>query len=172
MLRTRHTGHFDTRFARHLWSLTRIYWTSSDVAKGGPLLAVCVAMELGLVYANVKLAWANSRVYNAVQKKQWPEFLSAIEIFLGVALAVVLISTYRIYVRNILQIRWREHLTDYFVKGWIGPYAYGHRELHHNDTDNPSRRGSTAEALRGGALQSRHGARTLGGLRVRDPGCS
>lgn len=136
----RHTGHFDTRSVRHLWSLTKIYWTSADVAKGGPLLALCVAMELGLVYANVKLAWANSGVFNAIQDKGWPEFVRAIEIFLGVALLVVVISTYRIYVRNILQIRWREHLTEHFVSSWIGPYAYGHRELHHNDTDNPDQR--------------------------------
>ena len=64
---------------------------------------------------------ANSRVFDAVQDKQWPTFLTAIEIFLGVALVVVFISTYRIYVRNILQIRWREQLTDYFLGDWIGP---------------------------------------------------
>jgi putative ATP-binding cassette transporter len=97
-------------------------------------------MELGLVYANVKLAWANSRVFNALQNGEWSEFLRAIEIFLFVALIVVLISTYRIYVRNILQIRWREYLTGHFVADWIGPYAYGHSELHHKDTDNPDQR--------------------------------
>ena len=137
---TRHPGHFDLRFIRHLAGLTRIYWTSKDAKRGAPLLALCVAMELGLVYANVNLAWANSKVFDAVQGKQWPRFVEAIEIFLGVALVVVLISTYRIYVRNILQIRWREHMTAYFVDGWIGPYAYGHAQLHHRDTDNPDQR--------------------------------
>ena len=140
MQRKRHPGHFDSRFARHLWELTRIYWRSPDVPKGGALLACCVAGELGLVYANVKLAWANSRVFNALQNGEWSEFLRAIEIFLFVALMVVLISTYRIYVRNILQIRWREYLTNHFVADWIGPYAYGHSELHHKDTDNPDQR--------------------------------
>ncbi len=140
MQRKRHPGHFDSRFARHLWELTRIYWRSPDVPKGSLLLACCIAGELGLVYANVKLAWANSRVFNALQNGEWGEFLSAIEIFLLVALVVVLISTYRIYVRNILQIRWREYLTGHFVSDWIGPYAYGHSELHHKDTDNPDQR--------------------------------
>lgn len=140
MLQKRHTGHFDTRFIRHLWGLTRIYWVSPDAKKGLGLLAACVAGELGLVFANVKLAWANSHVFNAVQNKQWPEFLEAIEMFLLVALGVVLISTYRIYLRNILQIRWRENLTHYFVGRWMGPCAYGHAELHHKDTDNPDQR--------------------------------
>ena len=140
MLPNRHPGHFDARFIRHLAGLTRIYWTSPDAKRGAPLLALCVAMELGLVYANVNLAWANGKVFDAVQGKQWPRFVEAIEIFLGVALVVVIISTYRIYVRNILQIRWREHLTRHFVDGWIGPYAYGHAQLHHRDTDNPDQR--------------------------------
>ncbi|MCK6556656.1 ABC transporter ATP-binding protein/permease [Candidatus Binatia bacterium] len=136
----RHAGHFDRRFVRHLFGLTRIYWTSPEAARGAPLLALCVAMELGLVYANVRLAWANGRVFNAVQNKAWAEFVHAIGIFLGVALVVVSIATYRIYFRNILQIRWREQMTQYFLGRWMGPYAYGHRELHHRDTDNPDQR--------------------------------
>ena len=137
---TRHPGHFDARFLRHLAGLTRIYWTSKDAVRGAPLLALCVAMELGLVYANVRLARANGDVFNAVQGKSWPQFVGAIEVFLATALVVVLISTYRIYFRNILQIRWREHMTRHFVDGWIGPYAYGHAQLHHRDTDNPDQR--------------------------------
>lgn len=137
---TRHPGHFDLRFIRHLASLTRIYWTSPDATRGAPLLALCIGMELALVYANVELASANADVFDAVQGKAWPAFVGAIEHFLLVALIVVLISTYRIYFRNILQIRWREHLTAYFVDGWIGPYAYDHSQLHHKQTDNPDQR--------------------------------
>lgn len=137
---TRHPGHFDLRFVRHLAALTRIYWTSPDAKRGVPLLALCVAMELGLVYANVNLAWANSQVFDAVQGKAWPRFVVAIEQFLLVALVVVMISTYRIYFRNILQIRWREHMTAHFLDRWVGPYAYAHAELHHRTTDNPDQR--------------------------------
>ncbi|HZR80309.1 MAG TPA: ABC transporter ATP-binding protein/permease [Candidatus Binatia bacterium] len=140
MEQTRHPGHFDARFVRHLASLTRIYWTSPDAKRGAPLLLLCVAMELGLVYANVRLAGANGAVFNAIQGKAWPRFVDAIEHFLLVALIVVLISTYRIYFRNILQIRWRENLTAYFIDSWIGPYAYGHSQLHHEQTDNPDQR--------------------------------
>ena len=61
-------------------------------------------------------------------------------VFLAVALIVVFVSTYRIYVRNILQIRWRTHLTDHFLGEWMGPHAYWHRELHHKETDNPDQR--------------------------------
>lgn len=86
-----------SHFARDLWRLTRVYWSSPDAAKGGLLLALCVALELGTVYGNVRIAVAQSHVFNAVQDKQWPAFLTAIEWFLGIALVVVLVSTYRIY---------------------------------------------------------------------------
>jgi vitamin B12/bleomycin/antimicrobial peptide transport system ATP-binding/permease protein len=137
---SKHPAVFDRRFIRHLWRLTRIYWTSKDAGKGAGLLALCVAGELGNVYGQVQLAVAQSRIFNAVQDKEWPAFLTAIEIFLAVALLVVLVSTYRIYVRNILQMRWRTQLTDHFLGQWMGPHAYTHRELHHKDTDNPDQR--------------------------------
>jgi putative ATP-binding cassette transporter len=131
---------FERRFARHLWRLTRIYWTSSDNKKGAGLLLMCIAGELGTVYGNVRLAGAQAKVFDAVQNKQGGAFFDAMQVFLAIALMVVFVSTYRIYVRNILQIRWREHLTDYFVGEWIGPNAYWHRELHHKETDNPDQR--------------------------------
>ncbi|MBM4269869.1 MAG: ABC transporter ATP-binding protein/permease [Deltaproteobacteria bacterium] len=137
---TRHTPVFDQRFIRHLARLTRIYWTSPDAKKGAALLALCVAGELGNVYGQVRLALANSYVFDAVQNKQWPAFLTAIEIFLLTSVAVVFVSTYRIYVRNILQMRWRTQLTDHFLGEWMGPHAYIHRELYHKEADNPDQR--------------------------------
>ena len=131
---------FDRRFIRHLRQLTRIYWTSADNKKGAGLLALCVAGELGTVYGNVLLAQAQAKVFDAVQNKQATAFLDAMQVFLAVALMVVFVSTYRIYVRNILQIRWREHLTGYFLGEWIGPQAYWHSELHRQETDNPDQR--------------------------------
>jgi putative ATP-binding cassette transporter len=134
------SGIFERRFIQHLRQLTRIYWTSPDNKKGAGLLALCIAGELGTVYGNVQLAGAQAKVFDAVQNKEASTFLDAMQVFLAVALMVVFVSTYRIYVRNILQIRWREHLTDYFLGKWIRPEAFWQRELHHKETDNPDQR--------------------------------
>ena len=132
------SGIFERRFVRHLGQLTRIYWTSADDKKGGGLLALCIAGELGNVYGNVRLAHgARPASSMPCRTSSGRAFLSAIEVFLAVALVVVFVSTYRIYVRNILQIRWREHLTDYFLGEWIGPHAYCHRELHQQRDRQP-----------------------------------
>jgi putative ATP-binding cassette transporter len=137
---TASTAVFDTRFVRHLWRLTRVYWTSPAARHGALLLALCIAGELGTVYGNVMIATAQGRVFDAVQNKEAPAFFSAMEIFFAVALLVVLVSTYRIYVRGLLQIHWREHLTAHFLGEWIGPHAYAQRERHHRKTDNPDQR--------------------------------
>lgn len=41
---------------------------------------------------------------------------------------------------RLLSSRWREYLTAHFVERWMGPCAFDHRELHHQDTDNPDQR--------------------------------
>ncbi len=131
---------FGPRFARHLARLTRLYWTSSDAPKGGLLLGATVALELGTVYGNVLLSDVQRRIFDAFQDKQMAAFTSAIGLFLGVALGFVFVSTYRIYLRQALEIRWRHWLTDHFIKEWITSHAYCQIELHRKATDNPDQR--------------------------------
>jgi len=131
---------FGPRFVRHLGRLTRLYWTSSDALKGGLLLAATVALELGTVYGNVQLARTQGRIFDAFGDKQMAAFTSAIALFLGVAFFFVFASTYRIYLRQALEIRWRHWLTDHFIQEWITAHAYCQIELHRKATDNPDQR--------------------------------
>jgi putative ATP-binding cassette transporter len=131
---------FGPRFIRHLGRLTRLYWTSPDAPMGSLLLAATVALELGTVYGTVLLSDVQRRIFDAFQDKQMAPFTAAIGIFLGVALGFVLVSTYRIYLRQALEIRWRHWLTDHFIKEWITSHAYCQIELHRKATDNPDQR--------------------------------
>ncbi len=131
---------FGPRFARHLVRLTRLYWTSPDAPKGGLLLAATVALELGTVYGNVLLSDIQRRIFDAFQDKQMGAFTAAIGLFLGIALGFVLVSTYRIFLRQALEIRWRHWLTDHFIKEWITSHAFCQIELHRKATDNPDQR--------------------------------
>jgi len=44
-------------FARALWRLVRIYWTSSDAKWGALLLATAVVLQLSCVYVNVLVSF-------------------------------------------------------------------------------------------------------------------
>jgi len=137
---TRTRSLFGRRFLRHLWHLTRAYWSSPDGRSGGLLYATAIAFELGTVRLNVFLAGTQRRIFDEIQTKAMVPFLQAVAIFLAFALLFVVVSTYRIYVRQILEIRWRRWLTDHFLDEWMGSQAYYRMELHREHTDNPDQR--------------------------------
>ncbi len=131
---------FGGRFARNLWRLTRIYWTSPAAKQGGFLLALAIALEFGTVYGNVLIATAQKHVGDAIQDKQTSEFFAAMARFFGIVLAFVLVSAYRIYVRQWLEMHWRESVTAHYLERWVGPQAYCQQECHPDEADNPDQR--------------------------------
>lgn len=130
----------DPHFLRQLWRLTRLYWVSPDRWFGRSLLAGAVVLELGAVYGTVWLSQVQRRIFDALQDKSAASFGSAVAVFLAVALAFVLVTAYRIYVRQKLEIRWRGWLTDHYLERWMATRAYYRMELHEKQTDNPDQR--------------------------------
>lgn len=131
---------FGPRFFVHLWKLTRLFWRSREAPRAFVLLAVAMALELGTVYGTVLLSDVQRLLFDAFQDKQMAPFLRAIGYFLAGAAAFALLSTYRVYVRGAVEIRWRNWLTDYFLQRWVSAHAYCQIELHRKTTDNPDQR--------------------------------
>ena len=52
----------------------------------------------------------------------------------------VIASTYRIYVRQALEIRWRRVLTAHYLERWMSAQAYCQIQLHRGEIDNPDQR--------------------------------
>jgi putative ATP-binding cassette transporter len=131
---------FGRRFLRHLWRLLRIYWTSPDVRPGALLLAGAIALELGTVFGNLLLSDAERRIMDALQQAQPRAFLAAIGLFAAVTAGFVLVSTYRIYLRQLLEIRWRRSVTGHYLDRWMSERAYCLVQLHGDELDNPDQR--------------------------------
>ena len=140
------SGLFGARFARTLWRLSRVYWTSPHAWIGALLLALAIVLELATVHAAVLIADAERRIFDALGDRDMTAFFAAMGIFLSVIGGFVLASTYRIYVRQRLEIRWREAVTSHFLEQWMGPEAYCQAELHPEGLDNPDQR--VAEDIR------------------------
>jgi len=128
------------RFFQALWRLLRIYWSSADAKWGALLLALAILLELGTVYGNVRLADAERQVLDALERKQAAAFFAATGLFLAVMLGFVLVSTYRIYARQALEIRWRRGLTAHYLERWVSGQAYCQAKLHGGEVDNPDQR--------------------------------
>jgi len=124
-------------FARALWRLGRIYWTSRDARWGALLLGAAIAFQLGAVWANVLVAGGYREVGDALGAHDASAFGHAITFLIGSMLLAAVVSPYAEWMQQRLRVRWRRHLTAHFVAGWIGPQAYCQAELHRRELDNP-----------------------------------
>ena len=57
-----------------------------------------------------------------------------------IAAALIVVAVYQLYLRQILQIRWRAWLTDRFLNDWLSHQTYYRMQLDHTTTDNPDQR--------------------------------
>ena len=127
-------------FLRDLWALTRPYWFSDERWSARGLLAVIVALNLGIVYINVLInKWQNS-FYNALQDKDMTAFYALIWQFCLLAAVFIVCAVYQLYLNQMLQIRWRRWLTDRYLDEWIGGRTYYRMQLTDRGTDNPDQR--------------------------------
>src|SRR5262245_48782676 len=128
------------RLLRALWRLVRIYWTSPDWKWGALLLGGAVLLEIGAVEASVYVSDAQRRTVEALEAHDAAAFTLGIGFFVGLSLLSVLVSSFRIYVRQVLEVRWRRGLTGHYVERWIGGQAYCQAQLHGGEIDNPDQR--------------------------------
>jgi len=131
---------FGRRFARHVWRLTRTYWASAGARRGGLLLAGAIVLELAAVYGNLLVSDAERRFMDALQDKQPAAFIASMGLFAVVSAAFVLVSAYRVYLRQLVDIRWRRSVTANYLDRWMTSRAYGLVQLHRDEVDNPDQR--------------------------------
>ena len=127
-------------FLADLWALTRPYWFSNERWAARGLLAVIVALNLGLVYVNVLLNQWNNDFYNSLQNMDKAAFFQQLIKFGWLAASFIVLAVYQLYLNQMLQIRWRRWLTDRYLKDWIGKRAYYRLQLTDRGTDNPDQR--------------------------------
>src|SRR5438067_6759253 len=57
-----------------------------------------------------------------------------------IAVSLIVVAVYQLYLRQILHIRWRRWMTDRFLKDWLADRAYYRMQLDQSATDNPDQR--------------------------------
>ena len=127
-------------FLSDLWRLTRPYWFSEERVQARALLALIVAINLGVVYLEVLFNQWNNGFYNSLQNKDIAAFYELLWRFAGLAALFIIASVYQLYFNQMLQIRWRRWLTDHYLNQWIAGRTYYRLQLAGGDTDNPDQR--------------------------------
>jgi vitamin B12/bleomycin/antimicrobial peptide transport system ATP-binding/permease protein len=128
------------KLAKQFWALAGPYWRSEERLKSGAILFAVIALDLGSVYLNVLFNFWYQLFYNALQNKDFPAFSYQLLRFCVLAALFIFAGVYRVYLQQMLQIRWRNWLTQRYVARWLKNDAYYHLQLTNGRTDNPDQR--------------------------------
>lgn len=131
----------DKKLYQMAWRLMSSYWHSQEKWKARGLLAGVIALTLGQVYMLVLLNGWNNDFYNALQQRAFESFWPLIGQFAGFAFLHIIFAVYAIYVRQILEIKWRNWMTDKYLDRWLGHQTYYRLQVAgQDDMDNPDQR--------------------------------
>src|SRR5919202_3576542 len=127
-------------FLRRVWRLGAPYWRSEERWRARGLLATIIILTIGLVVAQVWLNDWDRQFYEALQNKQLDEFGTLLLQFTLVVTIYIIAAVYRLYLTQMLQMRWRVWMTRRFVDSWLARQVYYRLELRDRSTDNPDQR--------------------------------
>jgi vitamin B12/bleomycin/antimicrobial peptide transport system ATP-binding/permease protein len=123
-----------------IWRLARPYFVSEDRWAGRILLGAVIAIELSIVAINVMLNQWNARFYNALQERNWDNFVWELLFFCALAAAFIVLAVYQLYLNQWLQIRWRRWMTQQYLDHWLGGGNHYRMQLLGDAADNPDQR--------------------------------
>jgi vitamin B12/bleomycin/antimicrobial peptide transport system ATP-binding/permease protein len=132
------TGFLPTLAA--IWRLAVPYFRSEDRVTGRILLAAVVVIELAIVGINVLINQWNARFYNALQDRNWDNFVAELLFFCLLAGSYIVLAVYQLYLNQWLQIRWRKWMTAEYLRRWLDGANHYRMQLLGDAADNPDQR--------------------------------
>jgi putative ATP-binding cassette transporter len=127
-------------FIGRVWRLSTPYWKSEERWRAWGLLVAVIGLTLALVYMAVLFNDWNRLFYNSLEQKNAEDFGDLLLYFSFLAAAYIAIAVYRLYLRQMLSMRWRVWLTRQYLAEWLDRQVYYRLELDHHGTDNPDQR--------------------------------
>jgi vitamin B12/bleomycin/antimicrobial peptide transport system ATP-binding/permease protein len=142
-------------FLAKLWVLSRPYWfaqerstlclrsltfTVKEAWIGRAVLLLAVTLSILLVYISKLINSWYARFYNALQEKNADVFWEELQVFVVLAVLFIITAVYRLWLTQLLTIRWRRWLSEVYFRDWLADRTYYHMELTRQGADNPEQR--------------------------------
>ena len=142
-------------FLAKLWVLARPYWFTQErstvriwgleltvkeswIARG--ILALTLFLSILIVYDSKLINAWYARFYSALQEKNADAFWLELRLFVILAFLFIAMSVYRLWLTQLLTIRWRRWLSEVYFRDWLADRTYYHMELTRQGADNPEQR--------------------------------
>jgi putative ATP-binding cassette transporter len=142
-------------FLSKLWVLTRPYWFAEERERIeiGPfsitvreawiarsLLALIISLTVLVVYLSRLINAWNARFFNTIQDKNAAGFWEELKIWLVLSALFIIAFVYRLWLTQLLTIRWRRWLSNVLFRDWLTDRTYYRMELVSHGADNPEQR--------------------------------
>ncbi|MBM5575110.1 ABC transporter ATP-binding protein/permease [Deefgea sp. CFH1-16] len=125
---------------RNFWQLAKPYWVSEEKYRAWGLLALIIALSLGLVFMNVQFNSWYKEFYDTMQNLDKKGFEQALYKFGYLAFIYIVIAVYAMWFQQMLEIRWRRWATEHFTARWLADNNFYRIQLTDQGTDNPDQR--------------------------------
>src|SRR6185369_13051447 len=122
-------------FLGKVWELAKPYWKSDEKGRAWALLVAIVALTLGLVYVDVLFNEWNRVFYNALEQKNYQDFKDLLLWFSFLAVLFIAGAIYKLYLTQMLTMRWRAWLTNQYLQEWLDKQIYYRLQLDAHGTD-------------------------------------
>jgi putative ATP-binding cassette transporter len=135
--------------------LTRPYWYAEErqqigllglsvsvkecwIARG--LLAASIGLSVLIVYISKLINSWNARFFNALQEHNSEVFWSELGYWVVLVALFIVAVVYRVWLMQLLTIRWRRWLSQVYFRDWLADRTYYHMELTRRGVGNPEQR--------------------------------
>ena len=128
------------------------FWKSEQRKRAYVLLVATIGLNMGLVAIAVLITYWQNAFFNSLEEKDWSEFVSLLITwtyspdggfmlgFTPILAVYVVFTAYALYLQQLLEIQWRESMTEQFLNSWLSGSAHYRYSLLPDRADNPDQR--------------------------------
>ncbi|MEI6160891.1 MAG: ABC transporter ATP-binding protein/permease [Roseococcus sp.] len=122
------------------WGTVRLWLTSANRGNARWLIAGLLLLTLAQVGIQIRFNLWNRDFFNALESRDGSAFRAQIIFFLGLAALSMSVAVYQLYVKQLIQLRWREWLTTHLIQAWLREGRHYQLEIAQSGADNPDQR--------------------------------
>lgn len=106
-------------FLREFIHLAGPFWSTEDRCRAWALTAALVVLTLGQVAVPITINLWSASLFDALEQKAMDRFLTLVALMFAIILGNMVITTTHLWIKRLLQLRWRRWLTHRLVNGWM-----------------------------------------------------